>query len=562
MNLCNMRILSEEYLDIPLDFDISPEALYPGDEISTDLCTIKISDDLYVLYVAASSVPPLNNAKYRYQYIPKCYGLQNDLSVLDAAGVLPINAEPLNLTGRGVLMGFVDTGIRYKYPAFLNEDGSTRIVAVWDQTAEYEDGLSDLYYGREYTQEEINQNLRENGPLLFTDENGHGTKIVSVACGYDRTNGLVGAARDSEIAVVKLKQCKQYLRDFYSIPNGVDCFEETDIMTALSYLDRLARSLSKPLVICLALGTSIGAHDGSSVLDKYLDELARKRNRCVAIGCGNEGNTAGHYDGGAFLNSLEDTTVEEIELLIGNNESGFYMEIWGQIPGIYTLSVTAPGGETIAEIPYRLGQSMEYNFIYSQSKLVVDYIPVDLGNGQQLIGVRFLRPVSGIWKLRVFTKGGNGKFHIWLPIKQFLQSDTYFLRPSPYETATEPAYCKSALSVSAYNSRERSFYLNSGRGFSTDGAIVPTFAAPGVAVPTAIGAETGASMAVAIAAGAAADFMQWAVVEGNDIVVNTPGIKNYFARGALRNKELYYPSREWGYGTLNLFGVFDTLAGL
>ena len=563
MDLCNYRILSEDYRDIPLGFDISSGSLFPGDPVSSDKCVIKILDNLFILYVAASSVPPLNSAEYRYQYIPKCYGLQSDLSVLNSAGILQVNREPLSLTGRGVLLGFLDTGIRYRLPAFLNEDGTTRIAAVWDQTAIL-DGMAPegFYYGVEYTREDINENLRENGPLLFTDEDGHGTKMISAACGYDRTNGFVGAAIDTEIAVVKLKQCKQYMREYYSIGDDVLCYQETDVMLALSYLDQLASKLGKPLVICIALGTTMGSHDGSSLLDGYLDILARKRNRCVVIGGGNEGNTSGHYEGNLFPSYSGIKNYDEIELLIGDNEPGFYMEIWGQIPGVYTISLTSPGGESIPEIPYRMGQSMEFSFIYSESRVVIDYVAVDLGNGQELITLRFIRPVPGIWKIRVFAANGEGIVHSWLPLRQFLQSETYFLRPSPYETITEPAYSRATLAVSSYNSADQSFYLNSGRGFSVDGSIVPSIAAPGVLVPTVMGAETGSSMAAAITAGAAADFMQWAVVEGRDITINTQSIKNLFIRGATRKKELYYPSREWGYGTLNLAGVFDVLAGL
>ena len=563
MDLCNYRILSEDYRDIPLGFDISSGSLFPGDPVSSDKCVIKILDNLFILYVAASSVPPLNSAEYRYQYIPKCYGLQSDLSVLNSAGILQVNREPLSLTGRGVLLGFLDTGIRYRLPAFLNEDGTTRIAAVWDQTAIL-DGMAPegFYYGVEYTREDINKNLRENGPLLFTDEDGHGTKMISAACGYDRTNGFVGAAIDAEIAVVKLKQCKQYMREFYSIGDDVLCYQETDIMLALSYLDQLASKLGKPLVICIALGTTMGSHDGSSLLDGYLDILARKRNRCVVIGGGNEGNTSGHYEGNLFPSYSGIKNYDEIELLIGDNEPGFYMEIWGQIPGVYTISLTSPGGESIPEIPYRMGQSLEFSFVYSESRVVIDYVPVDLGNGQELITLRFIRPVPGIWKIRVFAGNGEGIVHSWLPLRQFLKSETYFLRPSPYETITEPAYSRATLAVSSYNSADQSFYLNSGRGFSVDGSIVPSIAAPGVLVPTVMGAETGSSMAAAITAGAAADFMQWAVVEGRDITINTQSIKNLFIRGATRKKELYYPSREWGYGTLNLAGVFDVLAGL
>lgn len=127
MNECEYRILSEDYRDIPLGFDISSGSLFPGDNLNDDKCVIKITDNLYILYVEASGVSPLNSAEYRYQYIPKCYGLQNDLSVLNDSGILQVSRQPLSLTGQGVILGFLDTGIRYRLPAFRNEDGSTRL---------------------------------------------------------------------------------------------------------------------------------------------------------------------------------------------------------------------------------------------------------------------------------------------------------------------------------------------------------------------------------------------------------------------------------------------------
>lgn len=170
--------------------------------------------------------------------------------------------------------------------------------------------------------------------------------------------------------------------------------------------------------------------------------------------------------------------------------------------------------------------------------------------------------MPGIWKIRVNVSGGGGNFHIWLPMRNFLEGDTYFLRPSPYNTMTEPAYTRDVMTVTTYNSGDGSFYLNSGRGFSTDGYITPDLAAPGVGIPTPLLADTGSSMSAAMAAGAAACFMQWAVVEEHDILVNTSAIKNYFIRGAKRRTDSYYPTREWGYGTLDLAGVFQALAGI
>ena len=560
---CKKRILSNDYLDMLVDFNLSAEEIFGGNRDNLDYCEHRITNDLRILYVAASSMPPFVLGGYRYQYLPKCYGLLQDISALEESGILPILGPPLELTGRNVLIGIVDTGIRYWLPAFRRSDGSSRILSIWDQTNQEGNPPTGFAFGTEFTEEEINADLESGSPYLVSDEIGHGTRVAGVAGGYDRENGYLGAAPNATFVVVKLKQAKAYLRNFYQIPFDVPCYQETDIMMALQYLEQVALAQNKPLVTCVALGTNLGAHDGTSLLNRYLNELATGRSRCMVVGGGNEGNAAGHYEGGTSSGSLSSggQVEEEVELLVGEGETGFWLELWGRIPGVYTVSITSPSGETIQEIPYRLGQNEEYSFIYSPTKLQVSYILVEQGNGQQLIVMRFREPLPGIWRIRVFRRG-DGDFHMWLPIRQFLSSDTYFLRSSPYTTLTEPAYSRDVLAVSAYNSMDGSFYLNSGRGFAADGFITPALAAPGVGIPTPLITDTGSSMAVALTAGAAACFLQWAVIEENDVLVNTSGVKNYFIRGAKRRPDIVYPSREWGYGTLDLEGVFEVLAGL
>lgn len=564
---CRERILSNNYLDILVDFDITPEILFQGSVENPDYCEQRLSENLKILHVAASAVPSQNSIGLGYQYIPKCYGLLQDtgipdLTALSEAGILTVSGPPLSLTGRNVIMGIIDTGIRYQLSAFRRSDGSTRILSVWDQTNQSGTPPEGFLYGTEFTAEQLNENLESGDPPLVTDEIGHGTEVAGVAGGYDRTTGFLGAAPDVSFVVVKLKQAKEYLRNLYQIPSDVPCYQETDIMLALRYLDGFAEALRRPVVACLALGTTLGAHDGSSLLAEYLNELAGRRSRCMVVGGGNEGNGAGHYEGNLVLSPGLGRANEEVELLVGQGERGFWLELWGQIPGVYTVSITSPSGETIPEIPYRIGKSTDFTFIYSNTRITVEYILVEQQNGQQLIVMRFRNPLPGIWRIQVNIRGGGGRFHMWLPMRNFLEGETYFLRPSPYNTLTEPSYARSVLAVSTYNSTDGSFYLNSGRGFSTDGLIVPALAAPGVGIPTPLLPDTGSSMSAALTAGAAACFLQWAVVEEHDLLVNTSSVKNYLIRGAKRRPEVYYPSREWGYGTLYLAGVFEVLAGI
>ena len=118
------------------------------------------------------------------------------------------------------------------------------------------------------------------------------------------------------------------------------------------------------------------------------------------------------------------------------------------------------------------------------------------------------------------------------------------------------------IATSTYNDINDSFYIESGRGFSRSGYIRPDFAAPGVHISTIYGKQTGSSLAASITAGGVAQFLQWAVVEGNSVLMESNEVKTYFIRGAKRISELTYPNREWGYGMLNVMGTFDALVGV
>lgn len=568
---CKTPIISNEYIDLIGDFSAPITEFIPGLAEDTDYCEEVLEGRLRIIHIRGDQAPVLDVALFRYQYIPACYGIlqdivRTDLTPYAESGILAVNGPPLELTGRNVVIAIIDTGIRYELPAFRTRDGSSRILAIWDQTNQEGEPPEGFAYGTEFTQEELNENLsrmeEEGWERLTTDPVGHGTKVASVAGGYDDGTKFSGAAPDAFFVVVKLKETKPYLKDFYGIGQDKLCFQENDILQALSYVQKFSIPLIRPLVVCMAIGTNMGDHSGDSILDGYLNMLAISRGRCVVVGGGNEGNASGHFEGELVLPPSGASASTDVELLVGAGERGFWMELWGQAPGIYTISIISPGGETISEIPYQLGRSAEFSFVYADTKIFVGYILVEQGSGQQLIAIRFQNPLPGIWKLRVFARGGSGRFNIWLPMEQFLDGSTYFLEGSPFITLTEPSYARDVLTVSTYNSTNDSFYINSGRGFAASGVVAPDLAAPGVGISTLLGADTGSSLATGIMAGAAADFLQWAVVEQNDVLANTATVKNYLIRGAERSRDIVYPSREWGYGTLNLEETFRVLAGL
>ncbi|MDO4464370.1 MAG: S8 family peptidase [Bacillota bacterium] len=562
------KIVSNDYYDLITDF------VLPGGVSGNlrDAVYQPVSGEIGISYVNQNDVPPMSVSNFTYPIIPSLYGLMQiaesfDPTPLIHSGITQIQGSALALTGRGVVIGFLDTGIRYEEEVFRNEDGSTRILGIWDQTIQTGQPPAGILYGTEYQREQINEALQSENPRQIVpsyDEIGHGTALASVAAGSSLRNGLgfLGAAPQADIVMVKLRQAKQHLREFYLVDENVPAYAESDVMVAIKYLESYAVSLNRPLIICMGIGTSMGDHEGHSTLATYLNQIATRRSRVVIVCGGNEGNSAHHYVGTSIEGLRE--TVDNVEIRVDGTQIGFTAELWGSVPARHSIAIRSPGGEITPTVDFREQESRRFTFIYERTTIEVDHILVEQGSGEELIFFRFIAPTPGIWTIQVTISESNGEssFHIWLPLTQFLQSNTYFLRPSPYITLTEPANIREVISVTTYNDVNGSFWAESGRGFTRLGRIKPDICAPGVNISTILGKRTGSSMAAALTAGAAALFMEWAVVRGNQTRVESRELKNYLIRGADRSTEIDYPSREWGYGKLDLAGTFDVLAGV
>lgn len=574
---CKERILSNDYADIIADFRISDELSY---EQPTDYCFHELTRELGVYYVNRNDLPNASVAAQSYEFLPKCYGLLTDKEMdikasqtaqrynslaLNSVGILTVQGQPLNLTGKKVTIGFIDTGIRYQNEVFINQIGESRILAIWDQTIQSDNPPMGFEFGTEFTKEQIQEALESENPLNIvpsTDTNGHGTALASVAAGsrYQENGSFIGAAPDCDIVVVKLKEAKKYLRDYYLISEETACYQENDIMLAIQYLQKFAVALYRPLVICLGIGTSFGDHAGNSTLSRYMEKIMDYKSRVFVTAGGNEGNSAHHF----FGEITRTQNYQNVELRVADNEKGFVMDFWGEVPFLFTVTIRTPGGESVEWVNPRLQRPQEFSFIFDKTRLSIEYFIVEQASGAQLIRFRFVNPTQGIWTIRVNAVNDitSGSFHIWLPITQFLSSDTYFLEPNPEVTLTAPAYTRRAVTITAYNDVNNSLAGNAGRGFSRDGYPKPDVAAPGVNVSTILGNRSGSSMSAAIAAGAAAQILQWAVVERNNIFADSQTVRNYMIRGAIRENTLSYPNAEWGYGRLNIQGVFEFLAGI
>lgn len=575
---CTNSVASEDFADFIAPYFTTPEEFIRSQ--GTD-CIDFVNSTLAVVYVPLSTVTPSTYTSYTYSAVPKLYSLL-DVTSMDAAGITPAGELPvLNNQGAGVIVGFVDTGINYTDSLFRNVDGSTRIIGIWDQTNNSDNSNNienetakpfsafSALYGTQYTAEEINLALNSDNPASIVptrDENGHGTFLASIAAGNrDERAGFSGAAPQASIAMVKLKPAKQYLRDFYLIQDGAEAYQENDIMMGVSYLYFLARKYSMPLVVCIPLGTNMGSHMGMSRLGQYLNQVSLSNGSAVITAAGNETGARHHF------RAVMDADTDEViaELRVGEREAGFSMELWAENMGAYTVGFISPTGEVAREISVPLRGENTVSFLLEQTQITVYTQIADVSSGSQFIFMRFENPMSGIWRILIRNSLDiRETFHIWLPVRGFISDETYFLRPDPDTTITDPGNARYPITVTAYDHTKNSIYIHASRGYSLSGRIKPDLAAPGVNI---LGASvsgrrltrmSGTSVSAAHLAGAAAILLNWGVLNANYPYLNTPVLKSIFVRGAQRNPALTYPNREFGYGTLNLYEAFLHLRNL
>lgn len=557
---CTESIYSNAYADYIFEYQGNGEQLK---SYFREDC-VQIIDDRYaVVYVPRESNlknQTFYNRSITYNMIPKCYGLMDESS-MDATGISAVSDSQIyGYRGRGCIICIIDTGIDYTSPAFIKEDGTSRILGIWDQCRESGPAPEEFQYGTWYDRDKINEALASETPLMVVpseDTVGHGTFLASVAAGR-RIQGedFRGAAPDADILVVKVKQAKSYLKWVYGIEDGKPAYQENDIMAGIAFSIRFAKRRRQPISFCLGMGTNSGSHQGDSALAQMTSNYSMVEDVFFSIAAGNEGNARLHYQGGGSFST--------VEFNIGANEEILTMELWGLSPDTYSVGFETPDGSVIARIPPRFNGTERISFAIGGTILHVSYTLVEAQSGNELVFIWLYKPLPGLWRLNVYGEGVVTRgFHIWMPIRQYVNEDTYFLAPTPDITITNPANSDNATAVTAYNHRVGSISLEASRGYTSEGRVKPDLAAPGVDV-LGVGRNgilerrSGSSVAAAHVAGAACLLQQW-TLDNPVLPLTGVQIKQYLIRGAKRDPQMMWPSRIWGWGILNLLAVFDSL---
>lgn len=438
----------------------------------------------------------------------------------------------LQLTGRGVLIGLVDSGVDYRHPAFLTADGKSRILRLWDQSipGNPPEGYAT---GTEYTNEEINEALSlsvQEGRRLVPSEDGsgHGTAVLGVAAGSDFSRGAVnrGVAYESDLLVVKM-----------GIPRQDSFPRTTELMQGVDYLVRQAIRLGRPIALNLSFGNNYGSHRGDSLLETYLDNVSGMGKNVICVGMGNNGNDALHTGG-----MLSPGEIQEIELGVGAFEPTLNVQLWKNYEDEMEIYLEHPAGERVGPLFETLGAQ---RWQAGNTKLLIYYGKPAPYHVTQEIYVDFLpqdeKPPyvdSGVWKIILAARNiKNGEYFLWLPGGKTLNPGTAFYLPRPQGTLTIPATARRVISVGAYDARQNTYADFSGRGCRALPYPKPDLAAPGVDIyaPRPGGGYasfTGTSFSTPFVTGAAALLMEWGIIRRNDPYLYGEKLKAYLRRGA------------------------------
>lgn len=502
-----------------------------------------------------------------YVKLPAIYTLEQ-ISPLDAAQVNFLQLElPLNLTGKGVNVAIIDTGIDYLSEELMNKNGETRIECIWDQTiasTKEVEGLP-VHFGTVYTKNEIQQaiNAQREGRSPYEivpsiDEIGHGTSSAGLIGGTGKNPNLKGVAPECDFVVVKLIEALAFKNNYKTT---IPAYDFSAVFTALDFIYRYTLTNNKPTIIFFPLGNNLGSHDGNGFLEQYIQSISINRGIAFVTGSGNQRLQGEHASG--FIAQAGQRS--EVELDVSPEKKHLWMEVWVDTPNIMSLDIVSPSGESSGVINAFLNTSASYRFIFERTTIKVNYYLPEVNTGDELIRVRFFDLQPGLWRVRLIGDFIlDGKYNMWITQNDLTPGTARFAPSDPYGTITAPSNPNFIIMAAAYNQNNNNIANYSGVDFINRPTPAIDVAAGGVnAITIAPNNRTtvvnGTSVAACIVTGACAMLFQWGIVDGNDPTMFTLTLKTYLARGVMERSGDVYPNPQWGYGRLNILTMFENI---
>ena len=511
--------------------------LYPQIEVSMLL------ENFALLRLPPSLIPTVS-ALPQILYIEMPHYISFEiLSGKRSSCITQVTLPPLSLTGNGVLVGFVDSGIDLTHPDFQDSNGNSRVLFLWDQTRD-EYPPDGYLFGTEYNNEQINEALRM-GKTLSKDESGHGTATAGIACGNgNASNGRYrGIAPEAELIVVKMRKNKGlYPRT-------------TELLSGIDYCIKKALKFNRPLVLNISFGNNYGSHTGNSLSELYLNRVSLLGRISIIAAAGNEGASPVHTSG--FL----DQTVN-VDFSISERQTSLNMQLWKDYADDVRIKLRAPSGTE-----YTLSDNFGTNIETLDQTRIAFYnsAPSPFQRLQEYYFEFF--PIadsfyltSGVWSLIIEPISiKNGIFEMWLPAASSLNGATRFLSPDPYNTLTVPSSANSVITVGAYDAKTNTPADFSGRGAAAMPNLLtkPDLVAPGVSIivpsfPGGYQTVSGTSFAAPFVAGSAALLMEWGIVKRNNLFLYGEQLKTWLIAGAKELPGYPIPNPRTGWGALCL----------
>ncbi|WP_315168752.1 S8 family peptidase [Metaclostridioides mangenotii] len=467
---------------------------------------------------------------------PFTLGLQ-DVQSFSSTGITSFKGRT-GLTGRGTILGIIDSGIDYTLPIFRTATGESKILYYWDQSIEGNPPAG-FIEGTVYDNVQINESI--NGPqtIPISTTSLHGTHVAGICAGI---------ATDASIIFVRVGTRQT---DVFS--------RSTEFMRAIKFILDRSLELRLPVAINISYGTNEGSHRGLSLFEQYIDDMCLFWKNNIVVAAGNNGDKGGH----TRIN-LSDNLTQEVEFVIGENEPILNINIWPHFVDTFRVGLITPAN---TRTNFMSIEARELNVRLLNTTIQGYFYPIAPYSTTRRVSIQLRSNTAidaGIWKI-VFEPIDivMGSIDIYLPTSEGLSVNTRFLTPSKTLTTTVPGTASRVITVGSYNSRTDQVSVFSGEGDVESGIIKPDLLAPGEGISSylpggTLGALSGTSMATPHVTGVCALLMQWGIADGNDLFMYSQRSKSVLIEQARRDAGTKYPNDASGFGKLDMSGLYIT----
>jgi hypothetical protein len=409
-----------------------------------------------------------------------------------------VHIGPPGLRGAGVIVGIIDSGIDWRHETFRSGSLQTRILRIWDQNLAPQAGEASPTgpgYGVEYDAARINTALASPNPLTVVrhmDGTGHGTLVAGIAAGDGSPAGngspastFIGVAPEADIIFVSNSVTTEVFGDSASTLDGVQ------------YIFNVAQALQRPCVINLSQGDNLGPHDGTSLLERGIDNLLGDGGRAMVKSAGNAANAGAHANG-----TVTASTTTAISVLFpANDTEPDTIDFWYAATDRISVRITPPGGVASATVA---AGSLTTLSLPNGNRVFVDSVIGHPNNGDNRIYLQFQQGTSsaiqmGTWTITlVGVTVTNGTWHGWVerptpaansPVPQFMAPHR-----NDATTISVPGTSREVITAGSYITRGAgvgNLSTFSSRGPTRDGRSAPTLSAPGEMITSALAGAAG-----------------------------------------------------------------------